>query len=302
MNQNGKTSPIYSEVQPNITDMPDIATIEGSSPWKDADVSFHYVKVDFPKLHTHNHWELLIVLSGCVTHEINGQFFTLTKADACLIRPQDRHRLFDSRPSDTQSYQHLNFLVDTQYMQSISKMLEASLYEKLLQSPMPLSFSLETGALHSVHQRTVALQLNSPSSDPTEESLCMCRMIFQELYLIFLKQFMGPAEPYPQWLLKFLMQLQDADHFSMSTEQLVKTTPYSYSRASRYFKQYTGVTILEYITEAKISYAKSLLRNTNMTILEIGSRLEFSASHFDKIFKKKVGIPPGEYRKNHHKL
>ncbi len=293
-----KNQPIYSEVQPNTSEMPEVATIEASAPWKDADVSFNYVKVDYPKLHTHTHWELFIILSGTVTHEINGQAYTLAKGDACLIRPQDRHQLSHSMSSETGSYQHLNFLINTDFLQKQSALLDATLYESLLSSADVLSFTLEDKLLNSVVKRTIAIQSNNT---PTPEELLTCKLIFQELYLYFLNLFLSPPSDYPDWLLHFLVLLQDVRSFSVPVVQLAQATPYSYSRLIRVFRSYTGVSLVDHMTNTKISYAKSLLKNTDMTMLAISSTLDFSVSYFNKLFKREVGVTPGNYRKAHRR-
>ena len=73
------------------------ATIEQSSPFwgaeSDMDIAFNWLNVDYPAYHTHDHWELLIIVSGEICHNINGQKSVMGRGDACLIRPQDSHSL-----------------------------------------------------------------------------------------------------------------------------------------------------------------------------------------------------------------
>ncbi len=296
---NANPRPIFSEVQSNISELPEVATIEASSPWKDVDVSFFYVKVDYPRLHTHTHWELFVVLSGGVTHEINGETFTLKKGDACLIRPQDRHQLYDSFSTETDSYQNLNFLMSSDYMRQLSNSLDENLYANLMSSKVPLCFSVENSLLKSMTNRTIVIQ---SEKDFTPDNLFTCKLIFQELYLQFLNQFFRSPSSYPDWLLQFLVLLQDSNSFSVPVAQLAHASPYSYSRLIRIFKSYTGISLIDYTTNIKITHAKSLLKNTDMTMLAISSALDFSVSYFNKLFKKKVGVTPGDYRKNHQDI
>ncbi len=128
-----------------------------------------------------------------------------------------------------------------------------------------------------------------------------CKLIFYELYLEFLNQFLSPPADHPDWLLRFLVLLQDVSTFSMPVSQLAQATPYSYSRLIRIFKRHIGMSLVDYITDVKINYAKSLLKNTDMTMLSISYSLGFSVSYFNRLFKKEAGVPPGEYRKAHQK-
>ena len=66
------------------------------------------------------------------------------------------------------------------------------------------------------------------------------------------------------------------------------------------FKRQYGITINTYITELKLSIAKRMLSDGDMTINEIACELGFSdQSYFSKVFSAKYGIPPSEYRLGH---
>ena len=63
-------------------------------------------------------------------------------------------------------------------------------------------------------------------------------------------------------------------------------------------KRETGRTAQELIQNKVIDLAKELLLGTNKTINEISLELGFQYSqHFNRYFKRKVGIPPNEFRK-----
>jgi two-component system response regulator YesN len=59
-----------------------------------------------------------------------------------------------------------------------------------------------------------------------------------------------------------------------------------------------GISFLEYLTSVRISIAKRLLKEASMPILEVCLEVGYQdPSHFAKMFKKKEGIHPTEYRK-----
>ena len=63
------------------------------------------------------------------------------------------------------------------------------------------------------------------------------------------------------------------------------------------FKQATGKTINEYLTNERIRHAKRLLRDPSVRLYDICYRVGYlSPSYFSKLFKKQTGMPPGEYR------
>ncbi|MNI22760.1 Arabinose operon regulatory protein [compost metagenome] len=81
-----------------------------------------------------------------------------------------------------------------------------------------------------------------------------------------------------------------ADHFSLSLSYL-----------SRYFKEQTGRTIMDYLNEIRIDHAKRLLRANDESVKEIVQKVGYyDVSSFIRKFKQSVGVTPGEYRKQNH--
>ena len=59
-----------------------------------------------------------------------------------------------------------------------------------------------------------------------------------------------------------------------------------------------GCTLSEMIIDARLSYAKKLLKDYELTISEIAEKGGFvDISTFTKFFKRYAGVPPTEYRK-----
>ncbi|MEG0501781.1 MAG: helix-turn-helix transcriptional regulator, partial [Cellulosilyticaceae bacterium] len=53
----------------------------------------------------------------------------------------------------------------------------------------------------------------------------------------------------------------------------------------------------EYIIDIRLEKAKEMIRNTELTIKEIGINIGYEdPNYFTKIFRKKIGITPSEYR------
>lgn len=65
------------------------------------------------------------------------------------------------------------------------------------------------------------------------------------------------------------------------------------------FKDEVGVPPMRYVMKRRIGEAQSLLTNTTLPIAEISERLSFnSPCHFNTMFNKYVGTPPGKYRQS----
>ena len=67
---------------------------------------------------------------------------------------------------------------------------------------------------------------------------------------------------------------------------------------SSVIKSKTGKSVSTWIIEKTIGEAKSMLKNTSMSVKEIAYRLGFiESTHFSNYFKKHTGVPPVPYRR-----
>lgn len=84
--------------------------------------------------------------------------------------------------------------------------------------------------------------------------------------------------------------------------ELASLAVMSSSAFSRFFKLHTGRNISEYIIDLRLGYAARMLVDTAKSISEIGFDCGFNnLSNFNRIFKKKKGCSPSEFRESYHK-
>lgn len=68
---------------------------------------------------------------------------------------------------------------------------------------------------------------------------------------------------------------------------------------SKYFKQQTGVNLLNYLNSLRIDYAKKLMDEEQITVAEAANRAGYeSANTFIRLFKKYAGDTPGNYNRH----
>lgn len=84
----------------------------------------------------------------------------------------------------------------------------------------------------------------------------------------------------------------------INLESLAKEVGISKDYLSRLFKQHEGIPVVEYILTVKIDAACNMLKYSDRQVNEIADYLSFgSLSYFSRIFKKKMGVSPQQYRK-----
>lgn len=269
-----------------------VASFDLASPYHNLDVAFHWKNVDYPALHTHEHWEIFVVMQGEIMHTINGQKTLCKRGDAWLMRPNDLHALrFSSAAS--QNYQNINFIFSSQFAEQLLRPHRDP--NELINTQRPLSFSINESDLNSIYDKCLYTQ-----NLPKEQYEASAKLLVAQLMLIFLEQDTVFDLKYPVWFNNFLIYISTPSNFDLSLKELSQATPYSYSRLAVLFKEYTGITFASYVTEKKLTYAKQLLRTTSMTTLQISEKVGYtSLSAFNHLFKKTFSMTPSEYRKKH---
>lgn len=94
---------------------------------------------------------------------------------------------------------------------------------------------------------------------------------------------------------KFL--LQESIEMPVNLEEMVKELPMGYSKFRKTFKEVTGVSPNQYHLDLRLDKAKELLMSTDLTVNEVAFKTGFSSIfYFSRLFKKKNGLAPKEYR------
>lgn len=84
---------------------------------------------------------------------------------------------------------------------------------------------------------------------------------------------------------------------AITTEALSKELGMNRTYLCSLFTEETGLTINQYVTQVKMEEAKRLMEITSKSTAEIAEYLGYSTqSYFQRVFKTRTGMTPGEYR------
>ena len=77
----------------------------------------------------------------------------------------------------------------------------------------------------------------------------------------------------------------------------------SVSRFDHLFKECTGISPYAYYVGVRMANACNLLEDTDLKIREIAEKCGYEDTlYFAQVFKKRTGIPPSQYRKEHKRI
>ena len=158
--------------------------------------------------------------------------------------------------------------------------------------------AVEKGGVHPLYIDRVssdfALKIESLSYPPDTPSL------MREMFTTYSKLVQNHTMSGYCDLVKDTVLLIDSDISApISPSAIAKTLGVSPGYLSSLFKKETNKTLTEYIADKRIAYAKHLLATTQIQIQAVALRCGIvDVQYFSKIFKKKTGQTPKQYRES----
>lgn len=97
---------------------------------------------------------------------------------------------------------------------------------------------------------------------------------------------------------EILSLLHERYAYKWTGDEIERRLHSNFDYLNRTFKEQTGLTIFEYLAIFRINKAKEFLTNGSLKIHEIAALTGFSNEyHFNRVFARLTGVPPGKYRK-----
>jgi AraC-like DNA-binding protein len=85
---------------------------------------------------------------------------------------------------------------------------------------------------------------------------------------------------------------------SVTLDDIADLVHVSPSRVRHVFKDVTGVSFKEYVTQVRVAEAKRLLLSTDLSVADVAQAVSYTNLHqFYKVFYRSCAMSPGEYRR-----
>ena len=276
--------------------MLDIAFRNSGYLYYEDDTCFNYSysinTTDYPTLHSHvDYWEFCILINGKIKNRIQDKGIEVYEEKTLFfMTTQDRHSLLKASPS----VRYINLPVRESHLLQLLNIISPTLKDSLMQGPRHFSISdvLIAEIENILHQCNL---LTSIQLEKKNGLLCSAiLLLLQELNRIHL----NVQENASPFMKKLFPITEKMEFISYSVNDLKQALNYSSAHMNRLFKEYLNTTPHEYLQSHKFRYAKNLLQNTDLSMIEIASKIGYAnLSHFYHNFKKHYGITPGDYRK-----
>lgn len=239
------------------------------------------------KKHEHPFCEILFVLSGNGETVIDDKTYQIKRGDIIVYNPHTVHEEYSSGDAEFE----LAFFGITNFQ--ISGLPADHLIDK---DSSPILHTKKDFDKYSFYFRSLADEVYEDRQYSELMAKYWARLILigiLRLANISEAKFISNAifTKIHQYLSKNFATIE-------SMEQVCEDLDISKYYLSHVFKKYMGTPPMQYVTAKRMSHAKKLLQETDLSATEIGERCGYKDSVlFFKAFKKSTGITPVQYRK-----
>ncbi len=262
---------------------------------------YHYGSDRWLPIHRHEKYcDLFLTLTDDVVHVFGGKEQLLPKNTLVFVRPNDAHRRYSIGRENKRKW--LNFVLDIAIVEQVLTYFgHAGMdIDAVINGPTPI-----TKQLTELQARELVLDFEKYCTNPgmREENIILhlyvwLADVFGHL-LLRAEDGTGGELP-PVWLERAYDKMKLYENFVEGLPRMVELSGRSQEHLARSMKKYYGITATQYINELRLSYAAKRLRSTDGEeyLLDLIFDCGFqSVGYFYKLFTKKYGISPNEYRR-----
>ena len=253
----------------------------------------------FPiSFHLHDGFEIYFLISGDVNYFIEKKVYTLNYGDLIITNNYEVHT-----PSFQSMKKYERIII--QFNSEIPGKFSTpgfNLLDCFIKRPLGINNKISLGKNQLTELLSLFNRIETAANSDISGSEILKITAFIDLLVFINKAFAGSKHEedhpnVPEKLLPIMDYIDDNLESQLSLAAFENRFYLNRFYLSRLFKESTGINIHEYITFKRISKAKMLL-SSGYSVTESCSQSGFTDySNFIRVFKKIVGVPPGQFKK-----
>lgn len=270
--------------------------------------------------HRHDYFELLLVLEGEITQEIEGKDYLYRAGTCCLINRNILHAerfigqakicfiglsidLIKSILNESDSFlfpleTRLNKNPILQFMKNNLKSETTKEYQDLFPK---YDNTKSIQSLIKLTDKLVTIMMDPTIGSTFEIKALLCEM-FDYLGSNYYASPIELKSSSDSLLFSRIQHLLEDTDGRLTRSELSDILNYNGSYLNSIVQRYTGMSIFNYGMTYCFKKAEYLLLNTDDSISDIANKLKFNnRTHFYNLFKKQYGITPQEFRNKNKK-
>ena len=256
--------------------------------------------------HRHTEFELSLILSGKGIYKTENGNFDIQEDDIFLYSTNEYHCITDIFPDGDNLYMKLlNIHFSPSYIMGTDSLNRNTEYMNIFFSrKTPFENRIDRTNIYNPKLRELILSVKSEceNKEPCYEAIVFARLT--EILTLLLRHY-NLTENKNVKSLCHIDNISSAityinEHYNenITLNDITKAAHMHKTSFIANFKAIYNMTTWDYINIKRIEDSLTLLKSTDLTILDIATKCGFnSTANFNKIFKKTTGITPSEYRK-----
>lgn len=258
---------------------------------------------DFP-IHFHPEFEINYIRNAAGAKRVVGDHIReIGDRELVIIGPNLYHRWENFKNSKTETLHEITiqFPVDLFSENILNKNILRPVRELLSNACRGVSFSEDTiklieNKLYSLNQKRGFDSFMEFQSLLYDLAISRNQQILTNISFIQEDNFLNSER-----IKKVYEYIQANYNKKIKVEEVASLVDLSIVSFSRLIKKRTGKTFVDFLNELRLGYATRLLIESNKTVTEICFECGFNnISNFNRIFKKRQGSTPSEFRENYY--
>lgn len=254
---------------------------------KEKDYDYVWCAADVD-VHTHeDFYELFILAGGDYYHYYNGEEKRIGRNTVYFFKPGQSHGIYRATPQSV----HFSFFAKKSFFNRFFE--ENPFLRNCFGRKDCLSCRLTDVEYAYIYK--LANQLVRQD----DEYQKVCLFLYNVITLLMFRNETAPNEAKNDYVVDLVTKLNNYTYLTTRVQEIYGQYPVAKCKLIKEFKEYTGMTIIQYQQKQKLAYAAQLLANADYQITRIAEIVGFdSLSHFLRIFKEEYTMTPKEYRKS----
>lgn len=255
--------------------------------------------------HTHEFFELLVVLNGSCENILENRKFIMRKGDICIHAPGTTHAVSAFHDDDIL----LNVLVrKSTFEQSFFGLMEndsilSGFFRRVFYETDEIPYlMIHTGDDEELWE--IGQKAYDEYHKRQRYRKQMMNVCISALFITLFRKHEQHIE-IPNIRMKaqddnlmFILHYMESNYATVTLHALARFFNYSDRQMQRIIRESTGMSFTENIQRQKMTKATEYLLNSNCSVAEICEKTGFdSPNNFRKIFRRYYGMTPSEYRK-----
>lgn len=253
---------------------------------KEQDYDYVWCAADVD-IHTHeDFYELFILAGGDYYHYHDGEEKRIGRNTVYFFKPGQSHGIIRATPQSV----HFSFFAKASFFHRFFE--ENAFLRNAFGRKNCLSCRLTDVEYAYIYK--LANSLIHQDDEYQRVSL----FLYNIITLLMLRNETGHKEAKNDYVVDLVTKLNNYTYLTTRVQDIYGQYPVAKCKLIKEFKEYTGMTIVQYQKKQKLAHAAQLLANSDHQITQIAEMVGFeSFSHFLRIFKEEYTMTPKEYRK-----